>query len=245
MCGRYASLTGVEPLVEIFDIDVPTFDAWPRRYNVAPTQQAPVILRGREGERRLGTLRWGLIPSWAREASIGSRMINARSETVASKPAFRDAYRSRRCLVPIDHFYEWRRDEPDNPEGSKTPFLIRPASGAPFAVAGLWESWRPPAGEALYTFTLLTTTPSRWMSQLHDRMPVVIQKSEWGTWLAPDAVPAELEGLMKPAPESFFEAFEISRAVNSPRNDDPAVAEPLPGGEVIPQAGTGSAETSG
>ena len=243
MCGRYASVTGVDPLVEIFGIDVPTFDSWPKRYNVAPTQQAPVILRGGEGERRLGTLRWGLIPSWSKEAAVGSRMINARSETVASKPAFRDAFRSRRCLVPIDYFYEWRKDEPDNPKGSKTPFLIRPAAGGPFAVAGLWERWRAPEGEALFTFTVLTTAPSRWMAQLHDRMPAVLPPEHWASWLAPDTSGRELAGMLGPAPESFFEAFEVSRAVYSPRNDVPQVAEPVPGGEVISQAPPGSAET--
>lgn len=233
MCGRYASVTGVDPLVEIFGIDVPTFDSWPVRYNVAPTQQAPVVLRGLEGERRLGTLRWGLIPSWAKEASIGSRMINARSETVGAKPAFREAFRARRCLVPIDFFYEWRKDDPENPKSPKTPFLIRPVSGNPFAVAGLWERWHGGEGGPLHTFTILTTSPSRWMSQLHDRMPVVLAPQDWDAWLSPDAEPESLAGLFRPAPEDYFEAFEVSRAVNSPRNDVPQIAEPLPGGERL------------
>ncbi len=234
MCGRYASVSGVDPLIEVFGIDVPTFDNWPKRYNVAPTQQAPVVLRGGSGERRLGTLRWGLIPSWAKEVAVGSRMINARSETVDSKPAFR----LRRCIVPIDYFYEWRKDEPENPKGLKIPFLIRPVSRQPFGVAGLWERWRSPEGEALYTFTVMTTQPSRWMAQLHDRMPAVLQPEQWAAWLSPETSQGALKGMLGPAPESFFEAFEVSRAVNSPRNDVPQIADPVPGGEVI-QAGLG------
>ena len=240
MCGRYLLVTPLDELVDVFDVEVPTFDHWPQRYNIAPTQRAPTILLGDGGERRMGLLRWGLIPSWAKDPSIGNRMINARSETASSKPAFRTAFARRRCLVPMSGFYEWRKGE-----SGKTPFLIRPPGGAPFSVAGLWESWEGPDGERLSTFTILTTAASRWMTPLHDRMPAVLDASAAVRWLDPATDREELEGLLRPAAESTFEAFEVSRAVNVPTNDRPEVSEPMPGGERIPQGIGGGTDTPG
>lgn len=239
MCGRYLLDTPVNDLVEHFDVDVPTFDDWPKRYNLAPTQSAPAILRGEAGERRMGLLRWGLIPSWAKDRSIGNRMINARSETAASKPAFRVAFSRRRCLIPMSGFYEWRKGE-----SGKTPFLIAPPDGRLFGVAGLWERWEDPEGEPVHSFTILTTAASRWMSTLHDRMPAVLDAAAARRWLDPEADRTSLEEILGPAPDDTFAAWELSRAVNAPRNDRPEVAEPIPGGEFIPQGIPDPSDTS-
>ena len=230
MCGRYQLTTPLDELVEVFDVPVPTFDAWPARYNLAPTQEAPAVVAGSDGVRRLGLLRWGLVPGWADDPSVGSRLINARAETVASKPAFRDAFRSRRCVVPMTGFYEWRRNE----DGSKTPFLIRPPGGRVSGVAGLWERWD--GGDSrIHTFTVITTTASRWMAALHDRMPVLLDRAAATAWLSGEGGVDGLRSLLVPAADDALEAFEVSTAVNSPRNDRVEVASAVPGGERIPQ----------
>ncbi len=240
MCGRFQLVAPLDELIESFEVDVPTFDSWPVRWNVAPMQESLAILRGAEGERRLGPLRWGFVPEGADDPGVGSRMINARSETVATKPAFRDAFRRRRCIVPMTGFYEWRGET----EGPKTPFLIRQPDGAPFAVAGLWSRWRGPDEAPLSTFTLLTTDASPWMAGIHDRMPVVLDAEGVAAWLDPGSDPARLQALLHPAPAGLLQAIEVSRAVNSPANDRPEVAEPVPGGERFPQAPPGPAETA-
>lgn len=225
MCGRYSLTADTDALVEVFE--VPT---WPEpalelpRYNIAPTQFAPALILGPEG-RRLGSLRWGLIPFWAKDPSIGSRLINARSETVRSKPAFRDAFERRRCLIPADGFYEWRAEA--GPRRPKTPYWVHRPDRRTFTFAGLWERWRSPEGPPLHSFTVLTTDANRWIAPLHDRMPVVIRPEDRDTWMAADSPVEALVELLTPAPEDLFAAFPVSPAVNKPANEVAQCIDPV------------------
>lgn len=226
MCGRYTLTTPPELIADLFGIEgVPTFAP---RWNVAPTQEAAVVRVPGPGEkRRLDFLRWGLVPAWAEDPSIGNRMINARAETVAEKPSFKRSLQKQRCLVVADGFYEWRK------EGKvKQPIWIHRSDGRPFAFAGLWASWRPKGAQredpALETFTILTTTPNELMKPIHDRMPVILAPEDFGLWLDPGVVdPARLTPLLRPAPESGFTTREVSRVVNSPAHDGPDCIAPL------------------
>ncbi len=222
MCGRYILTITGKVLAEAFALEeVPDL---PPRYNIAPTQDAPVI-RETGGGRRLDILRWGLIPSWARDPAIGNRLINARAETAASKPSFRSALRRRRCLVPSDGFYEWRK----TPSG-KQPWLIRMRDGSPFAMAGLWETWRTPHGDPLESFTILTTEPNELVAPLHDRMPVILPPESWSTWLDPELDdPSALSHLLGPHPPEAMTAYPVTPAVGSPSFDEPACIKPLQG----------------
>lgn len=236
MCGRYTLALPLSTLVEAFAVDRVALEALEPRYNIAPTQSAPVVLQDDEGRRRLGPLRWGLVPGWADDPTLGNRLINARSETAASRPAFRNAFRSRRCLVPADGFYEWRR--PAGGKGPKTPFHIRDPGGGPLAFAGLWERWRDPSqedGDPLFTFTILTRDAPGWMKPLHDRMPVILPPGSWAGWLAPDTPVEEAGELVADAGSVPLEAVEVATRVNSPANDDAACVEPVPDGERHPQ----------
>ncbi len=192
------------------------------RFNIAPTQHVAVIRRQPDGGRALAMLRWGLVPFWAKDLAIGNRLINARAETAAEKPAFRAAWRRRRCLVPADGFYEWKAGP-----GGKTPYFVSAESGEPFAMAGLWEHWEPKdeGGEGpVETFTILTTAPSEFMSRLHNRMPVILGQGSAEAWLAGEPLP---DGDGSPAdPEVALRAWPVSRRVNSPRNEDPSLIEP-------------------
>jgi len=215
MCGRYTLTSSGEELALLFDIsDLPMVLP---RYNLAPTQEAAVVRVPAPGEpRRLDLLKWGLIPYWAKEASIGNRMINARSESVAEKPAYRWSFRKKRCLIPADGFYEWKK------EGKlKQPYLIHRQDGKPFAFAGLWSSWKSPDQERpIETFTILTTDANDLLRPLHDRMPVIVDPENFDLWLDPkieDA--AKLQPLLAPHAVDGFETFPVSRAVNSPAND--------------------------
>jgi putative SOS response-associated peptidase YedK len=224
VCGRY-TLTGSLPdLVDVFDVPVPEFRYNPR-YNIAPTQEAPVVAQDSRG-RRMGLLRWGLVPSWARDPNIGSRLINARSETVAEKPAFRQAFRARRCLVPADGFFEWKQEgEGPDGKGSKQPYWIHLPGGEPFAFAGLWERWTLAEGDPLHTFTILTTEAAEAIRSIHPRMPVILPPGAWRRWLDPGAGAEELLGLLGPSIQVDFRAHPVSTLVNSPRNDRPACIE--------------------
>jgi putative SOS response-associated peptidase YedK len=195
------------------------------RYNVAPTQQVPIIRVLRTNpdtkERQLVPMRWGLIPSWADDPAIGNRMINARAESVSSKPAFRGAFRYRRCLVPADGFYEWRK------EGKrKQPLYIRRKDGQPFAFAGLWEEWER-EGEVIEFCVIITTEANDLVSEFHDRMPVILNSSNYDLWLDPSVQdPEVLEPLLRPYPSDEMEVYSVSRLVNDPRNEDPKCVEP-------------------
>ncbi len=222
MCGRYSLTTAPEALRRLFDFD--TTPNLAPRYNIAPTQSAPVVRNAANGGRELTMPRWGLIPSWAKDASIGAKTINARSETVAEKPSFRSAFRHRRCLVPADGFYEWRR------EGEiKQPFRIGMLDGAAFAFAGLWESWSgADDGEALESFTILTAEANRKLRPIHARMPVILAPEAYDAWL--DASPETVDrarALLRPFPEHPMAFYRVSTRVNSPRNDDPDCLKPI------------------
>lgn len=236
MCGRYTVAAPLDDLVEVFEVDYTVFENWGPRFNAAPTQDLPVLLRSPEGERRLGPMRWGLVPFWADDPSVGSRMINARSETAPSKPAFREAFRRRRCVAVMDGFYEWRpRDVDGSSRPLKIPFWIHRPDRRPFGVAALWERWRSPeGGDPLVTFTILTVAASPWMRALHDRMPALLGADGVAAWLDGDADPDALGALLRPAPDDQLEAWEVSRDVNRPGNDDPGLIEPLADGQRVP-----------
>jgi putative SOS response-associated peptidase YedK len=217
MCGRYTLATSVERLAEEFGFEGSTVEL-PSSYNVAPTQGVAAVLE-EGGQRRLEVLRWGLIPPWADDPGIGSRMINARSETAPGKPSFRRAFRERRCLIPADGFYEWRRTN-----GAKQPYYIHMEGGHPFAFAGLWESWNK-EGE-VRTCTILTTGANALVGEIHERMPVILAADAYDVWLDPASERDELTGLLAPYPEDEMEAYPVSRFVNSPSNNDPRCIEP-------------------
>ncbi|MBX3733747.1 MAG: SOS response-associated peptidase [Verrucomicrobiae bacterium] len=195
------------------------------RFNIAPGQTAPVF-RIEEGSLKVATLRWGLVPSWAKDEKFAFQCINARAETVATKPAFRSAFRRRRCLVPADGFYEWEVAA----EG-KRPWRFTRPDGAVFEFAGLWEAWRDPAGDGapIETFTVLTTTPNSLAARVHDRMPVILSGPGAHTWLDPDASPDALLSLLKPAPDPLLTVSRVSTYVNNSRHEGPSCIEPESG----------------
>lgn len=214
MCGRY-TVRGILPVAELFGVVMPP--EFVPRYNVAPTQDVPVVRAAEGSGRRADLLRWGLVPSWAKDPAVGNRMINARAETAAEKPAFRDAMKRRRCLVAADGFYEWRPD----PAGGKRkqPHFIRMRGDRPFAIAGLWERWGQ-GGEELESFTILTTSANELVSPIHDRMPVIIAPADFDRWLDPSVAATDVQGLLAPFPADEMEAYPVSTRVNSPSNDD-------------------------
>ena len=221
MCGRYSLTSPAEAMVALF-VAGPLAGFQPR-YNVAPSQAMPVVRHAEAGGREWAWLRWGLIPSWAKDPAIGNRMINARSESVADKPAFRAAFRRRRCLVPADGFYEWQQQG-----GVKQPWRITLAEGGPFAFAGLWERWSPGAGEAVETYTILTTAANRSLAPIHPRMPVILAPEHYAVWLGDGQVadPRLLEPLLAPYPDARLVATAVARRVNDQRHDDAGCLEP-------------------
>ena len=198
-----------------------------QRWNIAPTQDIAAVRRDGD-EKHLALLRWGLVPHWADDPSIGSRMINARAETLADKPAFRTAFRQRRCLIPIDGFYEWKALEGGK---RKQPYAIRRRDRAPLALAGLWESWPGPKGQPLpqpmQTAAIVTTTANAVLRPLHERMPVVVAPEDWDLWLDPAAPVPMVQGLLRPAPDADLEAYPVSTPVNSVRNADQSCIVPF------------------
>ena len=224
MCARYTLTSPEEALRRLFGYAGAPLNLAPR-YNIAPTQTVPVVRRGADGGRGLAQLRWGLIPSWAKAASIGARMINARSETVAEKPAFRAAFRARRCLVPADGFYEWQGEA-----APRRPHRIAFADVRPFAFAGIWESWRDPAAPAdarpVETFAILTTAAAPSIAAIHDRMPVILPPDAFAAWLDPAALGPALQALLVPWAGEALTATALTTRVNSVKNDDPAVLAP-------------------
>lgn len=226
MCGRFTLMADAETLRQAFELDSAP-DLTPR-YNVAPTQPVAGVIAasaeaGSDKKRALEIFRWGLIPSWAKDPAIGNRMINARAETLAEKPAFRAALKRRRCLILADGFYEWKA------EGrKKTPIFIQLKDGDPFAFAGLWEVWQSPEGDLIKSCTLITTTPNALMEKIHDRMPVILPPPAYDTWLAPGELPAaKLDSLLKPFAASKMKAAAVSTLVNNPANDLPECIVPV------------------
>jgi len=223
MCGRFTLRAPASTVAEQFNLfDVAEYRP---RFNIAPTQPVAVVRIAPESDaagRQLAWLRWGLVPSWAKDPAIGNSLINARAETVAEKPAFRAALRRRRCLVVADGFYEWQRT------GSrKQPYFIRLRDDRPFAFAGLWESWEGPDHSALETCTLITTAPNELMEPIHNRMPVILAPGDYDRWLDPAIQgPEQLRPLLKPYSGGEMVAWAVSTHVNSPRNDDPQCIAP-------------------
>lgn len=203
-------------IAEVFHLAyVPTLEP---RYNIAPTQLVPTVLRKPEhSDRRLELLRWGLIPSWAKEPAIGARLINARAETVTEKPSFRAAFRHRRCLVVADGFYEWQRQE-----RKKQPFYFRLQDGQPFAFAGLWEHWEAPDGQTIESCTILTTEANEVLRPIHDRMPVILEPKDYDLWLEPAVQkPDLLQQLLRPYRSEAMTCYAVSTKVNNPANNSP------------------------
>jgi putative SOS response-associated peptidase YedK len=222
MCGRFTLTIEPAQLQEAFPwVDVPP--GFSPRYNVAPSQAVAVLPN--DGSNRLDFFVWGLIPFWAKDPEIGNRLINARSETLLDKPAFRSSFRNKRCLVFADGFYEWRK-EPGS--SAKTPMYIQLKSGKSFAFAGLWDIWHSPDGSEVRSCTIITTRPNSLMESIHDRMPVILDPAAHGAWLVPgQADPRELGRYLEPFPADAMQAFPVSRAVNSPKNDSPELIIPL------------------
>jgi putative SOS response-associated peptidase YedK len=222
MCGRFSQQRPASELAEIFAAE-PLAEELGARYNVAPTDDALVVVQ-RDERRAITAYRWGLIPHWAEAAKVGSRMFNARAETLTASPAFRDAFRRKRCLVPVDGFYEWHREG-----GRRQPFTIGRADGRPLVLAGRWSGWHDPAADRVVrTFTIVTTAPNDQMAGLHDRMPVIVPDAAWERWLDPKlADPGELQGLFEPNDEVELRIQPVSPLVNNVRNDGPALIAPL------------------
>jgi putative SOS response-associated peptidase YedK len=222
MCGRFTLIAGGEPIAELFQLEaVPALTA---RYNIAPSQPVAVVRQLVPGApRQLDMVRWGLIPSWSADLSIGNRLINARSETVADKPSFRAAMRQRRCLVPADGFFEWQAQG-----RKKQPFLFRRRDGGLFAIAELWECWQGPDEKVIESCTLLTTEANEVVRPIHDRMPVLVNPADYSSWLDPGQKKAEpLLPLLRPCPASDLSATEVSSRVNDPRCDGPECIAPV------------------
>jgi putative SOS response-associated peptidase YedK len=211
MCSRY--FLDADGNIIAYTFQVPVHDRIRKRFNIAPTQQAPVIRNTKEGAREVAMLRWGLVPSWAKDVAVGNKMINARSEGVEDKPAFRAAIRERRCLVPATGFYEWKGDP-----GRKQPFAITLPDRPIFAFAGLWESWKPAEGEPLETFTIITSEANAAVAEVHDRMPVILPKEAEADWLS--GAPPEACALLKPY-EGVVNLRAVGKLVSNPRNDVP------------------------
>jgi putative SOS response-associated peptidase YedK len=222
MCGRFTMTVDPAQLQDTFPwLNVP--EGMEPRYNIAPTQ--PVAVVPNNDENRIEFFNWGLIPSWAKDPSIGNRMINARAETLAEKPAFRAAYRRRRCLVLADGFFEWRKDPGQK---AKQPMYIRLKTGEPFAFAGLWEIWNSADGSQILSCTIITTEPNELVSDIHNRMPVILPREDYSAWLNPNEIqPADLGDLLRPYPSTELAAYPVSTIVNSPGNDSPACVAPL------------------
>lgn len=228
MCGRFMLKSSIDELQQLFG-----FEQRPNlrpRYNIAPSQDVAIVrtaVRGNRGAgshtRELASLRWGLVPSWAEDPNVGYKMINARAETVHRLPSYRDAYKRRRCLIPADGFFEWKAPPGGSTKAPKQPFLIKRTDGRPFAFAGLHERWQAGEGaRVIESCTIVTTTANPKLTSIHHRMPVILGKEDYETWLDPTV---DAAGLMKPCPEDWLEILMISERVNKPAHDDPSILE--------------------
>jgi putative SOS response-associated peptidase YedK len=220
MCGRYAFFSPAEAVKRVFALDeLPELEP---RYNIAPTQDVPAVRMGEEGARKAAMLHWGLVPKWAKERAIGNRMINARAETVAEKPSFREALKKRRCLVLADGWYEWQVAP-----GGKQPWFIHRKDAQPFAFAGLWERWKDPAdGSMLESCTIVTTDASASIRRIHDRMPCVLPEAEWDRWIDTAYADTEqLSRLLVPYDAAGLAFWPVSRQVNAPKNQGAKLIE--------------------
>lgn len=224
MCGRFGNALAPAELAALLSLDDVPQDLLRPRFNIAPLQDAAVVRAAGRGARSLAKLRWGLVPFWARDPKIASRLINARAESLADKRSFQWAYRQRRCLVPADGYYEWKKAGTQ-----RLPYHIGLADGAGFCVAGLWERWQPREGAAsVETFTLITTEANELTRPIHDRMPVILRAEDYDLWLDPRVqAPAALQGLLKPFPSDAMVAWRVSKYVSDYRNEGPRCREPV------------------
>ncbi|WJE49667.1 SOS response-associated peptidase [Peribacillus frigoritolerans] len=222
MCGRFTLFTDIEEIKERFDIQGSFDEEYQFSYNIAPSQSVLSVIN--DGVRnRLGYLRWGLIPFWAKDEKAGYKMINARAETIAEKASFRNAYKKKRCLIIADSFYEWKK----TPE-RKIPMRIKLKNHAPFGMAGLWESWKSPEGISVYSCSIITTVPNELMTSIHDRMPVILKPEDEKDWLKPSINdPAYLQQYLKSFDSEQMEAFEVSTDVNSTKNNTPNLIQQI------------------
>ncbi len=219
MCGRYTLKTPIDVLAEYFEVEEYPSSLTPS-YNIAPTQEVAAIVEEDE-KRKLEMFRWGLIPSWAKDPSIGNKMINARAETVSEKPSFRSAFKKRRCLIVADGFYEWQKTD-----SGKQPYHFRMKDSSPFAFAGLWETWDK-EGEKIRSCSIVTTDANDLMNEIHHRMPVILHPENYGAWLDQGFEEKEaLTDLLRPYPSEEMKAYMVSRRVNKPANNEPSVIEP-------------------
>lgn len=226
MCGRYTLTALQQQLAAEFGLVEP--DCVRPRYNIAPTQFAPVVrVVGVDGKRELAMCKWGFIPSWAQDSTIGNRMINARAETAAEKPAFRQAMKRQRCIVPCTGFYEWKVVDPTVKKPTKQPYYIRRRDEGLLALAGLWDRWRSPRGEEIVSFAILTTEPNALMRELHDRMPVILPRDEYGRWLEARLEADAASRLLCPYPDDDLVAYPVGVRVNNPGFDDPSCIQAM------------------
>ena len=222
MCGRYAITSPLEAVIKAFSVDGAGLN-FPPRYNGAPSQNLPVVRSTQGSGRELALMRWGLVPSWSKGPDSRFSMINARSETVASKPAYRGPFRQRRCLVPANGFYEWKQTA-----DGKQPYFITLRSDELFAFAGLWDHWQRPDGDEITSFTIMVTAANDCVRPIHDRMPVILGPEDYRSWLGEDGAPSrtKLAIMLRPYPAELTRAYPVSRKVNSPANDGPDLLEP-------------------
>ncbi|MDX6217288.1 MAG: hypothetical protein QOG99_2872 [Frankiales bacterium] len=218
MCGRYASSVGAVDLVSWYGVEEPPEDELPPSWNVAPTDPVYAVVQSKEGVRQLRILRWGLVPSWSKDAKGAARLINARQESVTAKPAFRKAYAGRRCLVPADGYYEWKQEGAD-----KQPWYL--TTREPLSMAGLYEHWKTPEGDWLSTCTIITTSAPDDVGEIHDRAPLLVPKEHWAVWL--DRTVADPGQLLIPGTPGLLDAWPVGKAVGNVRNNGPELIEPV------------------
>lgn len=239
MCGRFTLSASRHEIARRFHVDEVVAEEERARYNVAPSQQVLAVATSADGtSRRLGTLRWGLVPSWAKDPSIGNRMVNARAESAGSKPAFRSAFARRRCLVPASGYYEWRVATGEGRPGRhKVPYYFRRKDGLLLALGGLWEVWHGPDDLTLRSCTILTTDANELGARVHDRMPVLVPEALWDRWLAPEPLTDEdRAAAVAPAPDDLLAAVRVSERVNDPRSEGADLVEPVGDEDGLPGA---------
>ncbi len=220
MCGRFSLKSTIKAIEDEFSIETSDIDFQPR-YNIAPTQNIAAIIK--DETRKLTALRWGLIPSWAKDTAIGNRMINARAETLLEKPSFKDAFKKRRCLIIADGFFEWKKIGQE-----KIPMYIYLKDENLFTFAGIWETWRSTDGKAIHSCAIITTSPNEFMSSIHNRMPVILSSKDRDAWLdTSNQTEKNLIDLLKPYPSEAMDAYPVSKIVNSPLNDIPDCIKPV------------------
>lgn len=223
MCGRYTLHHRPEEIAERFDVE-PIEELLAPRYNIAPSQIIPVIRQAQS--REMAGCKWGLIPFWAKDPKIGANLINAKAETIAEKPSFKRPFTKRRCLIPADGFYEWQK----RGKAPSQPMYIRRRDGGLFAFAGLWEEWRSPEAEPIETCTIITVEPNELISKIHNRMAAILNPDDEAAWIDPKSGIDDLLQMLRPYDSDELEAIAVSRAVNSPANDSPALIAPIEAG---------------